>query len=267
MKIYNGFVLAGIVLAGCLAAGSADAQSQRVRVTVQNTAASGGTFLTPVFVGFDNGSFDLFDVGGMASPGLELVAELGDTSLLTTEFSAGSGPRFSGTLASPVGMPILAPGESVSQDFTIDLAGSTNLTLATMLLPTSDFFLGTSSSLNLGNLRSTPFSMLLSNIYDAGTEANAFATSPATGLFPGLPPGDPLLSPNDPNNLIRLVGSDPFADFSDLPAGGFNPPLSGLLVTVTAVPEPSSMAAIGVIAIGGYFVRRRRAKSATKIAA
>ena len=48
-------------------AGSAGAVS--VRVTVTNNAAAGGIYLTPMWIGFHDGGFDLFDIGGAASAG------------------------------------------------------------------------------------------------------------------------------------------------------------------------------------------------------
>ena len=101
---------------GLLAAGlAAICQGVPIRVTIANLAPANGTFLTPVWVGFHNGTFDLYDSGAAASAALERVAEDGDTGALTTAFSSFGAGTIQGTLG---GGPI-APGASVT--FTFDL--------------------------------------------------------------------------------------------------------------------------------------------------
>jgi len=61
-----------------------------VTVTIENLAPMGGTFLTPVWVGFHDGGFDLYDNGAAVSAELERLAEL----LELLRGSGGSGtPR------------------------------------------------------------------------------------------------------------------------------------------------------------------------------
>ena len=55
-------------------------------VTVDNLQPAGGLFFTPVWVGFHDGTFDSFDVGGNASAALEAIAEEGATMLLEESF-------------------------------------------------------------------------------------------------------------------------------------------------------------------------------------
>ena len=51
--------------------------------------------LAPAFAAFHDGSYDIFDVGSMSSPGLELLAELGDAATLLATAPAGVNRRVS----------------------------------------------------------------------------------------------------------------------------------------------------------------------------
>ncbi|MEM7570909.1 MAG: PEP-CTERM sorting domain-containing protein, partial [Pseudomonadota bacterium] len=51
----------------CLLTAATAAQAATIRVTVENLAPVDGFSLTPVYLGFHDGSFDLFDVGAAAS--------------------------------------------------------------------------------------------------------------------------------------------------------------------------------------------------------
>lgn len=249
-------------LAVVLGIASPAASAATVRLTVENVGPAGTTFVTPIFAAFHDGSYSLASGGGAATPGLESLAELGMTGQITSEFTSGDVSRVAGTLG---GGPI-APSQVVSSLFTLDLASGANtrLTLATMILPSSDLFLGNISTpafdlsgLALGETRE----FTLSAIYDAGTELNDFATSPGNPLL-GLPAGDAMLSVPDTIGTVRLVTGNPFADFLNSPVGGFNPTLSSLRVRVTAIPEPSSMIA-GCVLVAGAVMRRRWKKAAS----
>ena len=163
-----------------------------------------------------------------------------------------------------------------SFDFTIDTTGASNsyLSLASMVLPSSDYILGTVSSpgdtvfgVSLANLFATGTQTFdLTRVYDVGTEENDFTTSAppipaAAGLFAGgpfavLPSSDP------PAGIVEggtIQGVDtPFAGFANSPfAAGSLPAASGLRITLTAVPEPSTGLAFCLL-FGTAAVRRRR---------
>lgn len=240
-------------------------QAANVRVTVTNHAPAGGTYLTPVWVGFHNGSYDTFDAGSAASAGIEAIAEDGNTAPLSAAF-AGNG------VDGMVGGAPIGPGGSVSADFTLAEDGSNSyLSFASMLLPSSDFFIGNDNSraMSLAGVLDGTFSsaeFTVQSVYDAGTEVNDFATSAANGLF-GLPGGQN--GPNqgaDENGLISGASGGDFAAFLSL--GGidvspFNFDNYAAIATIqietipAPVPIPATLPLIAS-AIGGLGLMRRR---------
>ncbi|MEM6688595.1 MAG: spondin domain-containing protein [Planctomycetota bacterium] len=260
-------------VAGVIGATS-HAQTTDFRVTIENTGQTGGTWVTPVFAGLHDGTFDLFQGGQAASAGLELLAEVGMNGTVTSDFESGGFGQAQNTNG------VLMPFDSASLLFQgVDLTATSQLTLATMLLPSNDWFLSNDitsgfdiSGLSVGN----PLTFTLDRLYDAGTEVNdfAFAPPPNQAFDPSLPVSMPP-GGLDENGTVTFLGTiqsdgtlassgspiisdptDPFGDFAGVPSG-FSPGLSSLRITVTAVPEPSSLAVIGLMA-GGAVLRRRR---------
>ena len=215
---------------------SVSAQSQQVRVEITNNAPTGGVALTPVWVGFHSGSFDSYNGGLAAQPGLERIAEDGDTSLVSSQFLdfdatgggytyVAPGPanglvrtgdlqdqfRVDGTLGSPTGPPPVQPGESVSQTFTLRTDGSNNyFSYLSMVLPSNDFFVANGnpfahdlSSLfdGSGTISFNIGGFNASPVNDAGTEAESYVNSAANGLF-GLAGGQ--ATGDTPNGSLGL---------------------------------------------------------------
>ena len=92
-----GALAALIPLAAVARGGTVD-----LRIQVTNEQPAGGFGLAPVWIGIHDGTFSTFTDGGMASPGLQTLAELGDTSGLMSEFT--------GTAQTTVGSHALCPG-------------------------------------------------------------------------------------------------------------------------------------------------------------
>ena len=163
-----------------------------LRVTFKNLVADGGTFNTPVWFAFHDGSFDLYDRGVAASAGLEQLAEDGAVDGLDSELAAASAVSQSLTIPGAAG--VIAPGETVSA--TIDVDGSVNarFNYASMIIPSNDAFIGNGVATTLfdegGNFNGeTTIEIAGSAILDAGTEVNteedaAFLnqTAPNTGI-------------------------------------------------------------------------------------
>ena len=65
---------------------AAQSQALEVQVKIENLSPEGGLYFTPVWVGFHDGNFDVYDQGSTASEGLERFAEDGDFAALRNDF-------------------------------------------------------------------------------------------------------------------------------------------------------------------------------------
>lgn len=79
--------------------GTTEDGKTRVRVTQTNLAAENGVFLTPTFVAIQDGSYDLYDRGGTASPGLEMLAEDGGVEGVVGQFNASGAQGATGVIS------------------------------------------------------------------------------------------------------------------------------------------------------------------------
>lgn len=149
-----------------------------VRVTIENLAPETGTFLTPFWVGFHNGTFDVYDSGAPASAALERLAEDGNTAPLSADFAASGAGAVDATILGPAG-PI-APGEVATMTFNLDPLAAVNrfFSYASMVIPSNDAFVGSASPNahavfdELGNFVGGSFVIYSSRVRDAGTEVN-----------------------------------------------------------------------------------------------
>ncbi len=147
-----------------------------VRVTIENLAPEDGTFLTPVWVGFQDGGFDTYDSGAPLTVGGERLAEDGNVMVLSEEF-LDSG---AGVVDGAVGDGPIAPGETVTATFTLDSndARSRFLDYFTMILLSNDAFVanGNPEAHEIfdedGNFVGVDFMVLGSEVNDGGTEVN-----------------------------------------------------------------------------------------------
>lgn len=286
MKLIKGFSLTLAAGALSCAANLAIAAPVQVEVTVTSNVPVGGVAITPVWVGFHNGSFDSYDGGAAAASSLEALAELGNTGPISDVF-AGTlvgdplDGRVQGTLADPNTGPLF-DGGSASMTFTLDDGGANNyFSYASMVLPSNDYFIANGnplahdlSSLLSGSVSTISFNVgTVGTVNDAGTETNDFAFAPATGAF-GL--GSSAPEGGDPEGgVITNVLGDPFADFGGIPVGfdtsilNFNNAAlytDGLAtITFNVVPAPVPVPAalpLALSALGGMFGFMRRRKNA-----
>lgn len=138
---------------------STHALAADISVTVTNLTA--GMYFTPLFIGAHDDQFSLFELGEMASPQLEALAEMGDGSGLADWVMNTGGVSASNNT------PML-PG---SMSATIDLTTGDNpyLSVASMLLPTNDAFF----ALNHWMIPTEAGTYTMTvHAYDSGTEAN-----------------------------------------------------------------------------------------------
>jgi len=184
------------VIIGDSGTGGGESDGNTITITVENLTDSGGTFQTPVWFGFHDGSFDIFDIGSEASVGLERLAEDGSVDDINVEFSdTTDGNGFADVISN--GGP-LAPGEEASITVTLtDTQSQGIFSWATMVIPSNDAFLASPDDPFAGRvfdeegnfLGPVEIEVTGAEVLDAGTEANleleaAFLnqTGPNTGI-------------------------------------------------------------------------------------
>lgn len=155
-------------------------------ITVELTNLTHGSYFTPLLVAAHNKHVDLFEVGEPASEALQTMAEGGDISGLNSEVVSAGGQTIENPAAG-----LLAPGQKVSA--TLEMHGYRNnrLSVAAMVLPTNDGFVGL-DSVRIPKIPGT-YTFYL-NAYDAGTEGNDEiingAGAPGAPGVPAAPGGD-----------------------------------------------------------------------------
>lgn len=112
----------------------------QIEVTVTNLQETQGSFLTPVFLATQNGTYDIFNVGEAASPSVESLAEDGATG---SRIAAAFGSGGVGDAVSTQGGPI-APGQSRTITLFADPSDPLTqfLSFASMIIPSNDAFVG-----------------------------------------------------------------------------------------------------------------------------
>ncbi|MGD1804077.1 spondin domain-containing protein [Dapis sp. BLCC M126] len=263
------------------------AQALTLKVEVENLGPYGGAALTPVWVGFHDGSFDSYNGGLPSEEGLERIAEDGNTEFISKDFlnnktyvkdgmsgvfdSNQEGTRVDGTIG---GAPITAGTKAMSTfDVTADLSNRW-FSYVSMVLPSNDYYVanGDPFAFDLMDLFTGNQSQISFNIgrpgtvNDAGTEVNNFSTSAGNGLFPGLPAGQGGPNQGADENGVNANVTDPYANFLNRPDNfdtafgnlNFNDTtlypngIASITISVESVPEPSTT--VGLIAMVGLFV-------------
>jgi len=244
------------------------ASAQILRVEIENLGASTDVFLTPLWVGLHDGSFDLFSTGTAASLGLEELAETGSPATLMSEFAAPG--RLQSVAADPAGFgstppqpPVIDPGNTASTDITfINPANYRYFSFASMIIPSNDAFIGNGDPTAyelfdaMGNFNGpVTIDITAANIYDSGTELNdglgaAFSATGGTAT-------DTTDNVTQGPDLSNFIGTDTAAGttIGAVPVG--STPFAR--ITITVVPEPTSvaLAGLGVVGLCGMIRRRR----------
>ena len=262
-----------LIAAGCLLAQMAHAEN--FTLVVENLAPAEGVYLTPVWFGFHAGDFSLFEVDGVASAGLERIAEDGDVEPLDVAFRAGAAGRTSVTVLNPEGFPgapVFEPGSRSETRVELDPALHRYLSYASMVIPSNDAFVGNpgARSIQLFNEAGQPtgpvsFLVYGDRVWDAGTEVNtetdaAFLNqmAPNTGtaengrvtLHPGF--NGSSLNPNGtPRNV--LGGSFMGIRFDPVAADFTRPAYPLLRVTLAPASERLRVRVRNVQPAGGVF--------------
>ena len=255
------FLFSAAALLLCCAI-SSQASARLIQVSITNDGNS-SFYLTPTWVGFHDGSFNLFTPGSAASSGLEMLAEDGIVSGVQSEFTAAAATGNQSVLANPAGFPgapIIDPGETASIIFDVDSSANRFFNFASMVIPSNDSFIGNGMGLevfdNSGNVNGGTFTFSVSaeQIWDAGTEVNDTFGAAFSNV------GGTATDENGTVELLGIGGLDNFLN-TTTPANTitdlFTAGESVATISITAVPEPSSLAVLGLAGLG-LVLRRKR---------
>ena len=245
-----------------LLAGVASASAAQVQVTVniENLAPANSVTVAPLHLGFNNGSFDAFNLGQVGNEAIVSVAEGGVGGAWQAAFAAADPTATRGTIGGP-----LFPGASKSATFLVDSSLNPYFTFAAMVVPSNDFFLGNDSPTEYrlfgagGVLQIPSITIKARELWDAGSEVY----DPAAAAFVG---NNNLRTPQGSNVALNFAE---FYGFNGLPTAAgytFNSQLTAntdvyrISFTAAPVPEPESYAlmATGLLALGAL-ARRRQA--------
>lgn len=267
--------LLALAITGVGATVAFTAQAASIQITVTNNQAAGGLSITPLYAALHNGNFDAFDLGGTASPGLELLAETGMPPVIAAERRAIDPNSQALFLESPSGPPPVQPGESVSGIFEVNTPSALFFTFLSMLLPSNDHFIGNDNAREFqifddnGNFTGNrTINVTGADIYDAGTEANGFegAAFVQGADIDDSPTGEGSIQQDIPlsdelfaSGVLLATGgtlNDGLIDFTSNPSA-FNL-LTIEISEVAPVPLPASaplmLAALGLL---GWRFRRK----------
>ncbi|MGX9415860.1 spondin domain-containing protein [Vibrio sp. RC27] len=164
-----------LIAVGLFGLFSATAQAQDLTVTLTNLTHN--IYFTPVVAGAHDSSFEIFETTTPATAELEVLAEQGDISGV----SGLLGNAGADVIENPAG-GLLASGESTTFLLS-NSVGNDYLSVAAMMLPTNDAFIGL-DSWEIPSEVGT-YTVYL-NAYDAGTEAN----DELADSIPAFPGGD-----------------------------------------------------------------------------
>lgn len=235
------------------AAGAAFADEYEITLTDLTT---GQPFSPPVFVTHDS-SVSLWKLGDAASNGIRQIAESGNRTPLVNSLTPLVGSSIL-SLATPLSSPLL-PGQSVSAFVNAD-AAHPYFSSAWMLGKTNDTFSG-QNSIDLFSLKGTETFDLVA--YDAGTEVNTELASDMIAFGgSGHVAENGVIHTSDGirgiDHFVNGLGVDVNGVRTDVPADWrFGEPVAQL--TITAVPEPGSIAlAVGAALPGLFYGLRRR---------
>ncbi len=172
-------VYSAALMAAIATSMAASANASNYQVTVTNL--TNGIHFTPLILATHSPDAQMFSAGHAASTQLQAIAEGGDTSSMAALLES-----IGATVANGDGL--IAPGGSAT--FMIEDGAGSVLSLAGMLLPTNDGFVGL-NSVHLPNGGAGDSVTYDALGYDAGTEANdelVGSGAPGEAGFPAPPP-------------------------------------------------------------------------------
>jgi len=245
-------------------------QAAEVSVEVENLAPTGGVFLSPMWVGFDDGQFTLStETDGI---GLALLAQNGDVTVLQKEFRTAAPQGIDGVIeASTVwpSAPFFGPGTSGMQNFTLDPATNRFMNFASKVYPSTAAFIASNTPIEIFDAQGKftgkqIITILGSEVQEVATLTNGTAvTADQSQSATGTLTAAEIVDRSSLTQTLRLVSNgvtltgkntstvahfDPVALNLDLP--------NTAVARITVVPEPATV----ILLAGGSLVllRRRR---------
>lgn len=163
-----------LLAAGFISLLTANLNAQELSISLTNLTQ--GFYFTPIIAASHASDVEIFHVSTTASSELQALAEGGDISGVSSMLTAMSGDIVENPAAG-----LLTPTSNVQFNLSTS-EGNHYLSLAAMLLPTNDGFVG----LDSWKIPSEPGTYIVwLNAYDAGTEANNELIVGASGGAPG----------------------------------------------------------------------------------
>jgi hypothetical protein len=245
-----------------------------VTVTFENLAPTDSVSFAPIRLGFGNGTFDAFNAGEVATDPIISVAERGTGNTWFPAFSAAEPNAVLGSIVGGGALPQIVPignananrASSGSQTFMVDTSVNRFFTFASMVLPSNDLFIGNDDPREYelfdaaGNLLIDEIFVPVGEIWDAGSEV----AIPLNGAFVV---GGTNSNRVEQNGVVSFDSSELAAFNGFMTAQGYaftNAGLTGgtnigrISFSVTAVPEPSSLAFVGLMGVGVVLRRYRK---------
>ena len=232
-------------------------QAAEVSVQVENLAPTGGVYLSPMWVGFDDGQFKLSD-----GIGLDLLAQNGDVTVLQKEFRTAAPQGVDGVIdASTVwpSSPFFGPGTSGMQDFELDPATNRFMNFASKVYPAAAAFIASNTPIEIFDAQGKfmgkqIITILGSEVQEVETPTSETGTSATAAIVTGSSQADGTITlvsngvTLTSNNESIVAHFDPVASNYELP--------NATVARITIVPEPATV----ILLAGGSLVllRRRR---------
>lgn len=236
----------------------ASAAPVTVKVTIENLAPVNSVSFAPLRLGFNNGTFDAFNIGQTATAPIISVAEGGSGADWFPAFAAADPGAVLGSIDGA-----LLPGQSKQALFTVDGTVNRFFTFGSMVIPSNDFFIGNDDATEYqifdaaGNLQITSIEQSGRDIWDAGSEA----FDPANAAF--VVGGNNGL--RTPQNGVVSFDFAELSGFNGLTTAAgyvFNSQLSAdtaiYRISFQQVPEPSGTGLVTAGLLAAAWVSRRR---------
>ncbi len=174
-------VSSAIAVASIPSFASDDRSIPSVVVEVENLAPERGTFMTPVWMGIHDGTFDIYDrdvaADALLGPGvLEALAEDGNNGPITETFEERNFGQPQANVTAPGGP--FQPGSRAAITFQVSPSLDRYFSYGSMVIPSNDFFVANGNPLahelfdERGRFVGENFIVAGSEVLDAGTEVN-----------------------------------------------------------------------------------------------